>query len=51
MENLQTKATQKKAYRSPELKDLGKIGEVTNTNGSNNQSTFDGGTLPTAYSS
>ncbi|MDB5011696.1 MAG: hypothetical protein JWR67_774 [Mucilaginibacter sp.] len=43
MDNLQTKTTEKKAYHSPELKDLGKIGEVTNTNTSSSNSTSDGG--------
>lgn len=50
MENSQTKATQKKAYHSPELKDLGKIGEVTNTN-SSGSSTNDGGTGAVTYNS
>ncbi len=48
---LQTNTTEKKSYHTPELKDLGKIGKVTNTNG-NGGSGLDGGTtLPNVYTS
>ncbi|WP_167019327.1 hypothetical protein [Chitinophaga sp. Cy-1792] len=42
--NEQNTPTEKKVYQSPELKDLGKIGEVTNTAGSGAVS--DGGSSP-----
>lgn len=45
METEKTIQNEKKVYQSPELKDLGKIGEVTNTGG--NSGATDGGTGPT----
>lgn len=50
MENIQTTSTSKKAYHTPELKDLGKIGEITNTN-SNGSTPNDGGTGAPTYNS
>ena len=47
---IKTNTNKKKIYNSPDLKHLGKIGEVTNTNGSG--SNFgDGGSTLNSYTS
>lgn len=40
----------KKNYQSPVLKDLGKIGEVTNSTSSDSSHAQDGGSSPNYYS-
>lgn len=44
MKKEETTQSNKKVYQSPELKDLGKMGEVTNTTNSGHGN--DGGTSP-----
>lgn len=49
METEKTTLNTKKEYQSPKLKDLGKIGEVTNSSNSSGLNS-DGGSGPNYYS-
>ncbi|WP_154647925.1 hypothetical protein [Pedobacter arcticus] len=50
MNKEETTGNSKKNYAAPELKELGKIGEITNTTSADSTHTQDGGGGPNYYS-